>query len=154
MLKCKFEQQCPVYSVRVSSYTFGSSRSSGPASTTTTTTTTIENNNSSSGNSSSARPARKSEYSLLTDTAVLELAQMKKLMESKNREVCSYKKTIETLTEELDGLRARVKDLEQSKKEARMSATTTGQEVMRELEREKAEREKLKGLLEAETEKV
>ena len=87
---------------------------------------------------------------------------MKMDIEGKEREIVSYQKTIEALTDELDGLRTRVRDLEQAKQENSRERgsptcnTTNGiqKEVVKELEQAKQEKEEYKQLLINEEKKV
>ena len=95
-----------------------------------------------------------------------ELEETNSDIESKDKEIVSYKKTIATLTEELDELRSRVRDLEQAKHESllvpqqEMGSCTCGivddkhEETVKELEEVREEKERYKELLETKTEKV
>lgn len=98
------------------------------------------------------------------------ITELRSDVESKECKILSYQKTIEALTMELDGLRSRVRDLEQAKHEAHNMLVSRGdaaasslsngtQEPVREkLEEERKkledEKEKYKQLLEEESEKV
>lgn len=91
---------------------------------------------------------------------------MRNELTSNQRELLSYEKTIGTLTEELDGFRARVKELEQVKKESLIltrergislsagSKMSSQEDIGKELEVEREEKESYKKELAAEKEKV
>lgn len=172
LLRFKFEQVCPVYQIRVASFSFGTGMSgcSTPQG---------------GGKKAESKPVRSSvacfqvqeipelktveleskdreisSYKKTIETLTEEL----KALEIKAREISSYKKTIEALTEELDGLRSRVRGLEQAKHEGQSAlATSSGstssagqqeEELVRELEEERLEKERYKNLYQDEREQV
>ena len=93
-----------------------------------------------------------------------ESSSLKDEIEMKDKEICSYKKTIETLSEELDELRSRVRDLEQIKresagilareKEGKREEREIVEELRKEVNAEKSEKEIIRYLLQEESEKV
>lgn len=85
---------------------------------------------------------------------------MKIEMEKKDRELSSYRKTIEALTEELDGLGTRVKELEQAlllgskESQGKVKGDMSLEQVMRDLQNVKEEKAKYQELLQEQTENV
>lgn len=168
MLKFKFSQTCPVYQVRVASFSFG-------------TTTRLQ---SPSPNGTRTTRTRHSMSDFLDEVDPPELNSSER-----EKEILSYRKTIDALTMELDGLGSRVRELEQAKQESQIileearninrimleqasqggmlfgrdslyssgisngSAQQQGEEE-RQLELETAEKERYQQLLEEEKEKV
>lgn len=117
MLKYKFEKQCPL---NLRFHTPNKPPSTTAAAAIATTSSVPTNWQSYSGTPSSFRmsdgmippvPSFPSPESTKLDPKLL---HMKIDLEKKEREIISYKKTIEALTEELDGLGRRVKELEQA----------------------------------------
>ena len=83
------------------------------------------------------------------------LLHMKIDLEKKDREITSYQKTIEALTEELDGLGKRVKELEQTLRAKEVHARVkVDKATAEELENVKEEKAKYQELLKELTEKV
>lgn len=148
MLKFKFGQSCPVYQIRVTSFSFGTSHLIG----------------SSHSTASTEGTKTLSRHSI---NYLQEVPQPQPEVDSKEREITSYQKTIETLTKELDELRSRVRDLEQMKlenqnllakeKEKLAGVVMSGiqqEELRKDLEAEREEKENYKQLLQEETDKV
>ena len=82
---------------------------------------------------------------------------MKIDLEKKDREISSYKKTIEALTDELDGLGKRVKELEHSQRAVSKDLHGKGKvdkAMAEELENVKEEKATYQELLKEQTERV
>ena len=178
LLRFKFEQLCPVYQIRVASFSFGTGMSG--------------NSTSRGGGGKKKKAESKPVRSSIADFQIGQMQEIPELkpielgskdreissykktietlteelkaFENKSHEVSSYKKTIEALTEELDGLRSHVRGLEQAKLEVQSALAASGStssagqqeedELVKELEEERLEKEQYKNLYEEEKEKV
>ena len=140
MIKFKFEQQCPIHQVRVQNFSF-------------------DQHNSTSGSSYSS-PIGSRRLVLQSASPSMDEQEMGERAENQN----VHKKTIQTLEEDLEGLRSRVSDLEQEKHETQLllaakeredrASCVINEEIIVGLERQKEENQKLKQLLKEEREKV
>lgn len=155
MLEFKFNQACPVYQVRVATFSFGIPVPS---------TETATSPGTRKADGILEAPPR---FSITGYNQARETTALKEDLEKKDKEICSYKKTIETLSAELDELRSRVRDLEQAKREsacalareregsiARKEERGVVEELKKELSAEKSEKERLTSMLQEETDKV
>lgn len=150
ILKFKFGQHCPVYQVRVQNFSLDGVHNTS--------------NHSSPLSSRKLDSISQSSFSTLGPSQEQEITELRIEIESKGREIASYKKTIKALSVEMDELRSRVRDLEHEKHESQILSSAQEregravsgayEEVMVELERGKAEGEKLKKLLQEESDKV
>lgn len=158
MVTFKFGQICPVYFVRVGSFSFG-----------------MPTSNSSTSNTSDLNQRKSdnlvvpSQYSIESLNQSQARESVKDQLETKDKEICSYKKAIETMTAELDEMRSRVHDLEHAKRESAIllareregsiarkeeRESSAIEELRKEVAAERREKEKYRDQLQEEMEKV